>query len=326
MSIVGEYNVEDLPSEFRKPQYQWWRKALARNRLPVHDGEPRCGLYRWGNRAVAIWQTGTDGPSSRKATKKIETHIAYNGVEQYLDKEIEHWPHISKEPITPHVYMVCRDAGWKWPGGNRVAEQVVATIGAGHNAPPADSSPEMLADQLSELEREAQRLIEQGAAKTQAAVDEAARVADAIATVEKTVGSLHKRAKEPHLEAGRAIDRLWFPLRDRAAELKQRIKLIVITPFLKADEERRYQENVKMIQAGIEPEAIVDKAAKASGGTRTTALRTVTTAEITDYDTAWAALKDHPTIKEAVQDIANASAKAGVALPGTKIVKTRSAV
>ena len=32
---VGEYRVP-LPAEFKRPQYQWWRKALARNRLPIH--------------------------------------------------------------------------------------------------------------------------------------------------------------------------------------------------------------------------------------------------------------------------------------------------
>ena len=320
---VGEYK-DELPEEFQKPQYQWWRKALARNRLPIHDGELRCGLYRWGNRAVAIWQTGGSKPHD----KKVETHIAINGVEQFTDTLMvqEGWPHISKEPVTPQVYIACRDAGWKRPGGNAIAEASNTAIGVGHNAAPADTSPEMLSEQLGELEREAQRLLDAGAAKTQAGVDEAARVADALSNLQKRVVDLHKVAKEPHLRAGRAVDAIWFPIRDAAYEIKSKIKLVVVTPFLRAEEDRRYQENVEMIRSGIEPSAIVEKGAKASGGTRTTALRTIITAEITDYNVVWAALKEHPSVRLLIQDIATASAKAGIELPGTKIVKTRSAV
>jgi hypothetical protein len=321
---VGEYR-DELPAEFQKPQYQWWRKALARNRLPIHDGELRCGLYRWGNRAVAIWQTGGQGYSA-------ETHVTYNGAPQFVDNVLEHWPHISKEPVTPQTYMACRDAGWKWPGGNAVVDAMTMTpVGSkppvlGSNEPPADDSPAMLSAQLDELEREAKRLIEAGAAKSQAQVNEAARVADKIASVQKAALELHQRSKAPVLEQGRAIDRLWFPLRDRADELKRLLKGAVVTPFLIADEERRRKENVAMVAAGIAPEAIVNQGAKASGGTRTTSLRTVTSANITGYYELLEHLRDHPAIKGAVQDIADRSAKAGVQLPGMLIVKTRSAV
>ena len=194
------------------------------------------------------------------------------------------------------------------------------------NEPPADDSPAMLAAQLDELEREAKRLIDAGAAKTQAQVDEAARVADKIASVQKAALELHQRSKAPVLEQGRAIDRLWFPLRDRADELKRLLKGAVVTPFLIADEERRRKENVAMVAAGIAPEAIVNQGAKASGGTRTTALRTVISAEVTDYGALWAALRDHPRVQALIHDIANGSAKAGIELPGMSIVKTRSAV
>jgi hypothetical protein len=324
--------VSDLPKRFLAPEYMWWRSALARDRKPVQSDNPQCGVYRWQGKAVEIWRD----PDLKQLCCTVDGQL-YDMIlckerwVSFLDDNNRQRPGICSEPITLEAFRWHMKHG-EWPGDSPVAKKVAAdlsavpegAIGVPTNAPP--EGPELLVSQLDELERDAKRMMDKGAAKTQADADEAAKVADVIEKIEKTVEATHRDAKAPHLAAGRAIDAMWFPLRDRAAELKKRLKAIVITPFLIADRDRREHENAALVAKGVEPAAISDPKAKAAGYTRTTSLRTRKAAEITDYSELLRHLADHPEVKATVQRIADASARANIALPGMTIKTITNAV
>src|SRR5690606_23805235 len=76
--------------------------------------------------------------------------------------------------------------------------------------------------------------------------------------------------------------------------------------------------------AAADREAAARNAAAGRTGAKV-ALRTFTSAEVTDFDALLMALKDRPEIKEIVQTLANRAAKSGVELPGMKITEERRA-
>lgn len=309
-----------LHPRYQTPEYRWWRHALSRDRLPIHDEHPESGIYRWGNKAVEIW---TD-PDLKQQTCVVDGEL----YDMMLCRQ--NWVSISRDPITPQVYRQVIKTG-KWPGDSEVAGRIDKAIqgrsDANHeatNRPP--DGPELMISHLDELERDAERLIGLGAAKDQARADEAAKLADVIEKIEHEADELHRAAKAPHLEAGRAIDRLFFPVRDRAMALKRRLKGLVIAPFLKADQIAREKANAALVAEGADPVHITDKTAKAAGHTRTTSLRTTKRAVIDDYGVLLSHLASHPDVEITVQKIANTSARAGIALPGMHIETDKVAV
>jgi hypothetical protein len=115
-------------------------------------------------------------------------------------------------------------------------------------------------------------------------------------------------------------------LRDRASDLKKKLKLIVITPFLKADKITRDDANAALVAMGADPSSITAAKPKAAGNTHTTALRTVAKAVIFDEEALLSHLCGHPEIAITMQKIANASARAGITLPGMRIEHDQVAV
>ncbi len=309
------FDVVALHPRYQTKDYQWWRYALMRDRRAIHDSDPQCGLYRWRDKPTEIWID----PDLR------EMCCVAGGELVDMDRCRQEWISISRDPVTPQAFRQAVQTG-QWPGGNMLADRVIKEIAqAGHNNPTPEG-PEQLKVWLDELERDARRLIEAGPAKSQAEADEAAKLADGIDKVEKEAVKFHADLKAPHLAAGKALDRTWFPIRDRASDLKRSLKAVRITPFLVADKITREAATASLVAQGADPLHITDKAPKAVGNTRTTALRSVKRAVVDDYTVLATHLLEHPDVKDAVLRVANASARAGVTLPGMTIATDQVAV
>ena len=286
-----------------------WERLLAGERLPIDVNEPWPGYYKTRGREgrfvpVAFWYVGGN------------LRCRVDNVEVLPERAQELWPFASKAPVRYEDYIARIETG-KWLGEH---EAVI-----NHNAAPPDDSVDALAERLDDLAREAEKMIAAGAAPSDAVSDQASDLANTLGEIENKARDLHKREKEPHLEAGRLCDRKWFPLRDRAEELKRRLKLVVVTPWLRKKSDEAQKAAVAAISTGTAPEVVPQARLTAGSSKRATALRTQTTAKVVDWGALLAALKDHPEIHETAQRIANASAKAGVALPGTEIEKTKVA-
>lgn len=295
-----------------EPAWQWWQDALAGKVAPIHDSDPQTGYYRVrrkgrdGFSPVAYWKDSTSGAQ--------RCHM--DGRDYDPDKAMEIWPYASKHPVTAEAYGERLRTG-KWP------DESAAVIG--HNASPVDDTPDAIKDRIDDLAREAEKMIAAGAAQTAEIADQASDLANTFGELEGKSDRLRITEKAPHLEASRAVDARWQPLIARAADLKRRLKLAVVTPFLAKKAEDAQKANVAAISAGTDPQALPQVRATAGSSKRSTGLRTQTAAEVIDWGALLVALKDHPDIRETAQRIANASAKAGVALPGTKISKTKVA-
>ena len=126
-----------------------------------------------------------------------------------------------------------------------------------HNQAPPDDTPEAITQRLDDLAREAERLIAAGAASDQATADQASDLGNTFGELEAKTEALRIAEKQPHIEAGRAVDGKWVPLRDRAEDLKKRIKAVVVTPWLT----KRKDETTKAAADAIATGAAIDTVA-----------------------------------------------------------------
>lgn len=292
--------------------FSWWSAALVGQRFPIDANTPQPGYYK-------VRRKGRDGfvPVSfwwDTQTGELRCHM--DGVDFNVQRALEIWPFASKNPVSAQDYGIRLRDG-KWPGEH---EAVV-----GHNAAPPDDTVEAIAERIDDLAREAEKMIAAGAAADDPTSDQASDLASTFGELQNKIAALHKAEKQPHLDAGRAVDGKWFGLRDRADDLKRRLKLIVVTPWLTKKAEQAQQSAVAAIAAGATPEALPQTRVTAGSSKRQTALRTQVSATVENWNALLDHLKEHPEIREAAQRIANASAKAGFALPGTTITKTKVA-
>lgn len=319
--------VQALDAFFLGDDYKFWRHSLIGELLPNGDGEIQKGYYRCKRRGrpvdscIAIW-----------IDKAGNWRVTMDGEDVDPESIKPWWNHFKEHPITHFEYGERLRTGI-WSNTSEVL--------LGHNSAPADDSPEAIKDRLDDLVREAKRMIEAGGATDKNTADQASDVANALGELETKSDKLRVAEKEPHLEAGRAVDRKWMPLRDLAAEFKTRLKAVVVTPFLKAQaaevEERRRKAEAAAKEAaqkiaeetGVDPASVQvhvpDIRNTAGSSKRSTGLRTVKIAKVTDWVALLTHLKDVEAIQAAAQKIANASAKTGIALPGTEIIEDQRA-
>lgn len=306
-------------------QYHFWRRRMAGEVVPIHDGEPQAGFYRLKTRngawqPVAYW-FGKDGTlRCRVGGQDINEQTA-----------AERWPWASKTPISHEVYKAVV-AGGPWPDQN----EAVTRDRANSAAAPDDNSWEGLNDRIEDLVRDAEKVIAAGPAKDQDEVDRAADLANRLAELHKSADVARAAEKRPHDEAAKAVQARWLPLLN-TAEIYKRIKLAVITPFLVAEETKRRAAEAEARRAAEEaakagepipdPAPVQQRAAPkaGAGGRRSVALRAVKVVTITDRPALLAFFAENPLITEALQKMAERAIAAGVTVPGVTVTEEQRA-
>lgn len=309
----------------------WWQEALAGRIGPIHDGHPQQGFYRtrfkdkpW--EPVAIWFEDGEWHALRGERKVDASDV---------------WTWCCRNPITHEAYTkAIEGAGW---------DDEPEAPAIGHNLP--DDPFEALQVEFAAEKEQAEAFLKQPI-KTQADADRAAIWSKRLSTIAKKAADLHKVEKQPHLDAGRAVDNKWRELKEEPDALSKKLKRhmddylreqqrIEMERQRKAQEEadrkRREAEEAARAAAQVEDEAaaaeakrLAEQAAQAERDAQArnmsagrtgarVALRTFVYAEITDYDALVMALKDRAEIKEVVESLANRAARSGIELAGMSI-------
>ena len=208
----------DMQIDAAHDDYRFWRTAVAAGRsVETERGNPRSGYYRNRDEAVAFWRD--DGvlvcwrSGSFSAPTKADT----------ID-ELFGW--CASYPVSYEDFSAFQLTG-RWP--DQIAPIEVA----------ADLPPHERADAELTAQREAMAawIVEVGKIDNQAKATKVGNFADAFAKLEKSSDEMRKVEKEPHLEAGRAVDVKWQPIVKRASELKVWAKKAT-EPFLIAERAR----------------------------------------------------------------------------------------
>jgi hypothetical protein len=224
-------------------RWQWWQAALAGNIGPIHDGDPQQGYYRVRRKGepwepVAIWQDETSG-----------AWLAYRGGKEADASAI--WTWVCRNPISHAAYEQAM-------AGGGFDDEPARAPGIGDNSGEADPFDALRIEYLGEKELAEEFM--KSKVTTQAQADKVAIWAKRLTAIKSKAEGLHKVEKQPHLDAGRAVDNKWRELKEEPDDLSKRLKAH-IKPFLqeqiRAEEERqrKAREEAARIRQAAEEDA-----------------------------------------------------------------------
>jgi hypothetical protein len=314
--------------------YDWYFKALdvagdcgelSRDQLKalgISEGDPQPGFYRKRQFKdgpfvpVAIWHAEHGMVALANGTPANPSEI---------------WTFCARNPIAEATYHAI-SGGAPWPDADPVVADQIA--GAGHNSGVVDEA-EMLRDQIE-------------AAKTGAAAyakitdDETSAKAQSLRSrlleLKGEAEKKHKKEKEPHLEAGRAVDKKWLPLakdadatavairtamgaweteklqRQRKAERDaETARLAAQIAAEKAAQEGKPVEPVAPI---VQPVAAIPTPIKGSYGRAASVGVVNVVTGITDQPALYEFLKGHPELIDFMLALARRAVAKGLTVPG----------
>jgi hypothetical protein len=309
----------------------YWNEALAGNMPPIYADQPHAGYYR-----VRQHKGGPFLPVC--IYLKDGALVALVGSAKNYRPAIEVWTYVADKPVTKEAAMHAFANGDAWLG------DAPATIG--------DNSGDVsLAEQIHDYAARAIEWLRKGGIKDATSKDAAANMRQKLLELRKRADAERETKKRPHLEASREVDASYKPMIDDADAAASQLR-DALTAYMR-DEEKRLQaeadakrraeaeriaaENKRrederkalmdsdpaLALSSPEPEPLpapppVEPVRVQAGGQRgrKTGLRTVTKYVVTDFAAALAHCKDHPAIREAVEKVCCAQAKAGATVPG----------
>lgn len=313
----------------------WYFKALelgggsrlTRDQLSAigaSDGYPQPGFYRKRNKdgwdtPVAIWET--EGGM-----------VAVAGSQPVNPVEI--WTWVCSWPVSEDVWREVAELGKPWPGSDPIVEEQVASIG--HNSEAVDDA-EAFADQVDAAEK---------------GKDAYAKIADDdhLASAQSLRSRLlelagegekkHKREKEPHLEAGRTVDKKWLPTVKRARAAADEIRsvmgryeteklrkqrdaetarLAAEIAARKAEQAKNPEQPATPVDPAPEPVAAAPTPIRGSYGRAASVSVVNVVTGIADQDALYRFLRDHPDLKNCMFDLARRAVAKGHAVPGVTV-------
>lgn len=314
-------------------EFQYWREALAGNKMAISADHPQSGYYRK--------RASKDGPWLPVAIWTREGQQVARIAGEMVDP-MSLWTWVADKPVEKAAALQAFKDG-TWPGD-------AAPVAMGDNSPPTEPV------ELIPLEIEAatEWLGKVKTITNQTDADIAGNRVANLRDLKKKAEAQHKSEKEPHLAAGRAVDAKYKPKIDNAdTAVKKLLAAITVYQNAEAEKQRKiaaekaakeraeWERQQAELRAKAEAEAAASKTPieeileaqplppppkppepvkVKSGGAigKAVSLRTVKIATITDYDKALVALKDHPELRELVQKLADRACKAGVPLAGVE--------
>lgn len=326
-----------------------WRKRLAGDKtVPTYETEPDQGYYR-----TPITQKTLGGATQKigwRATAYFydagALHCVVDGQYVSRDRAIELWLWCVQHPITEEQYRAVADRGEPWfdapqtgvpprtPTAPSAAEAVI-----GHNQPPADAGP----DPLAELRETIANAV--GSVKDiKVTTDEEAQRAQGSRARLLELTSQAKREGEaqykPHYDRYKGLyDRykaVWESAETAAAVLRRALS---DHETAKLKEQRRIEEEARVAAAAAEDAAAKarrnhkavppapapappppERASTIKGGYgKAASVQMVKFAVVEDWKVVAAHYSGVAEIQVLLQRLANADAKAGIAIPGAKI-------
>lgn len=335
--------------------WAFWRSALKNpgdigsKALPVHESEPHVGYWRV-RRKDGPWE-----PVAIFVPEGGETLVAYRNNREVQDINAL-WVWCCRNPIEYEAYQKAADGdGWD------DEPQAAATIG--DNSKEADPFDALNIEYLGEKEQAEEFM--RSPVTTQAQADKVAIWAKRLTAIKSKAEGLHKVEKQPHLDAGRAVDDKWRDLKTEPDELAKKLKAHT-QPFLsaqkRAEEERQRKaaeeaeaarraaaeaarkanaidqqsesaratalaeaERQAAIARAAEQDAEARKVSAGRTGSRVS-IRVEKRAKITDFNACLMALKGRPEIIELVTSLANRAVKSGFPLPGVEVEEVERVV
>jgi hypothetical protein len=302
-------------------EYDWWRRTLSGEQLPITADEPMCGFYRTRLQkdgpfvpAAIWWEDVEDGDQQLVCT-----------VEKQVADPHDRWIWLCKNPITEAAYRKAMAGG----GWDDVDETVAAQLEpppVGHNEPPeVDALKDQIATAKAGVSAYAKIGDDQTAAKAQT-------LRSRLLELARDADKHREELKKPHLEAGKAVDAEWQPIvkeaKAGADEIAKALSVYLTAKAkVEAEEQRKVQDatprgvNVPTPQPAPQPTQIK------GGHGRAAAVKVVNVVtEVTDWDALYQFFKGHSELNSCLMKLAQRAVDKGFStldIPGIKIEQQR---
>jgi hypothetical protein len=280
--------VQDMTHDPVHDQFAAYKIALAGGKMDFGPkGQPSSGYFKHntkqGIEAVAIWR-------DKHGAIQCKRSIFGDGAKMDTDQIDELLGQCGHYPIPHDVWLAVTKEGAPWPIGydtrlsmgeikqgvtwtpdlgrkKKLVESEFAEAAAasapenpraveGDNAPPDESNwrdDEELAAQVAKLEEwvSSWLKVKKSVVENKDDADKLADYATKFGEYKAAAVAKHKVEKQPHLDAGRAVDTRWFAIRDKAEKLRARC-LEIVSKYITGEKERRNAEAAP----GVEPERV----------------------------------------------------------------------
>lgn len=310
-------------------EWSYYNALLAGNEPPkMHPWFAPWGYYRKDDAkkgtsvAVSIlpdaqgrrWVRIGDGKSFRLKTPEEEGKFCFDELSYF-----------SRKVVSFEAYQFWMEHK-RWPP-EKVADAIEASRApADHNGPPETIAWEAL-NELAVQAREWHQSLGEAGITTQTDADKAGDFASRFAEMEADANRLREEGRKPHLEAAAAVQKVWKPIVENAAEVKAWAKGLVAS-FIAAENARKLKEAAEAAARG-EPVKMGElKGAKAGTRGRAISARTRVEYRCDDYAAVFAHYRDDPRFQNspAVASILGKLAKDdledGKAVPGARLETT----
>ncbi len=292
--------------------YDHWSRRLAGETLPIENENPRPGFYRQRLKngappiPVAYWQIGD------------VVYCRYGDRDVSIERGQEIWSWCAQYPVSEEAYRAVAERGEPWPDIDPIVDEQ-KRLSIGGNLPPDEHIT--LKDQIASAEAGigayAEIKSDEHAAQAQTL---RGRLLELKAAAEKQ----HKTEKQPHLDAGRAVDQRWLPLAKVAQAGADTIRA-VLSAWETAKLRKQRAEEAAAQEAGKPvpiPSVVAPTKVKGAVG-KAAAIRPKLVAVITNYDAALAHFKNADEVRVLVFQLAQAAVNAGHTVPGVAVDEQR---
>jgi hypothetical protein len=312
--------------------WQWWADKLAGKPVQMNPGNPHAGFYRMPRKAfygarktftpVAYWPS----PNGR-----MNCRFGDDDVTPERGEEI--WERVGNHPVSEQAYRDVAQFNKPWPDehelvpmGDNLGPDVDwdAIAEQGYIEPTNLDLIGALKDRIDDLSRETKKRLDGPVIADQDEADRIANLSDALAQLHKIADGTRKAERKPHDEALKAIQLKWVDVLLKAETYKH-LKYKLLTPWLTRLQEAQKKEAEAAAAAG-EPAAVDARRPRAGTRGRAQTLKTFKRAEIEDYEMALSFFKESKDVKDLVQNLANSAVRAGITVPGTKVIEEQRTV
>lgn len=132
----------------------------------------------------------------------------------------------------------------------------------GHNNPPAFDAFSMALDEAYDTAKD---FLDGAPIETQGQADAVGKIVSEVKRIKKDADEARKAEKEPHLEAGRAVDAKWKPLAERADTIIKAAQQPLTAYLSKLAEEQRAAENKAREEAAKKAQEAIEATRAAQG-------------------------------------------------------------
>lgn len=305
--------------------YDFWRRSLVGEKLPIHDGDVRPGFYRMRSKnrqtgaiswsPVAIFPDSTGTLVCQIDGKIVPWHRAQ-----------EHWTYFCRYPVTEAQWRAVAEQSESWHDQDSVVADQTAVSDAtlGINSPP-DDPDQMVLDQIDAAVRGVGTYIKiDSEAKSQQAQSLRSRLLELARTAEgigarKTAD--HLRANADVYAEAKTIKETWKPSGEKARSAAAIIKKANDTFLTARHQQQRAAQAAAEQSMAPEAEApvpVMPSQVRGAYGRAASVRLEWTLTKITDQDAIYRHFRDSAAVQECLEDLARKAIKSGQIVPGTE--------